>query len=613
MQNNKENEQNESLLFSLNRLRFLFNRRDKVFFFILLIGMIFGACLETFSIGVIPAFISVAINPQKILQYEAAEAVFGFLGITTSRDILLWGCFSLLLIFTIKTGYLCLQYYFQVRYVQNRRFRLTRRLFSAYMSAPYQFHIQRNSAELFRNTILEVNEIMVKVLMPLLNLTMQGMIMVAILVLLFAVQPVMALVATVLLGFAGGGFQWFVKKKLIEYSRQAQEHRQLMINSIQQGLGVIKELRILHREKNFVNTFVRSLWEALKAARYEALTTKITAPYLEFVAVSGLLCITILLIFLGQKVESMAPTLVLFAVSFVKLKASISQVVNGVNQIRFGVVSIKPVYTDLKLLETSKRKNVPKSTGISTQRSWDFSKELRLEGVSYRYPGCKEFALKDIHLNLPKSHCIALVGQTGSGKTTLVDVILGLLEPESGRIIVDGRDIHTDLPAWQTNIGYIPQFIYLTDDSVRHNIALGLDDSEINDDQLWQAIRVTQLKSFVQDLPQGIETIIGEGGIKLSGGQRQRIGIARALYHNPEVLIMDEATSALDNATEKAVVDSIHQLKGEKTIIMIAHRLSTVQNSDTLYFMKNGQIKLSGKYKELIHTHSEFRQMIQTG
>jgi ABC-type multidrug transport system fused ATPase/permease subunit len=246
MQKNKEKSKNESLLFSLNRLRFLFNRRDKVFFIILLIGMIIGAFLETFSIGAIPIFISAVINPEKILQYELAGTVLNSLGITTSRDILLWGCLSLLLIFSIKTAYLCLQYYFQVRYVQNRRFRLTRRLFSAYMNAPYQFHIQRNSAELFRNTVLEVNEIMAKVLMPLLTLTMQGMIMVAILALLFAVQPFMALVAGVLLGFAGGGFQWFVKKKLVEYSLQAQEYRECMIKSIQQGLGVIKELRILH-------------------------------------------------------------------------------------------------------------------------------------------------------------------------------------------------------------------------------------------------------------------------------------------------------------------------------------------------------------------------------
>ncbi len=611
MQNKNENTHNENLLSSLNRLRYLFNRRDKLLFVVLLMGMIIGALLETFSISVIPVFIGAAINPEKILQYAPAKAVLDFLSIKDSRGILLWGCLGLLIVYFIKTGFLCLQYYFQVRFVQNRRLRLTQRLFTAYMCAPYEFHIQRNSAELLRNTLSEIVQIMAKVIMPLLTLTMQGMIMVTILILLLFVQPVMAIVAGVLLGFAGGGFQWMVKKKLVEYSRVAQEHRKQMFKSIQQGLGVIKELRVLHREKSFVDAFVLSLKATLNAALFQGVTTRITAPYMEFVAVFGLLGITILLVITGQKDESLAPTMALFVVAFVKLKNSISSVVHGINQLLFGVVSIRPVYDDLKLLENKKGNNGLINNRISEQNRWRFSQDLRLEGISYRYPNCEEYALKNIDLTLRKGNCIALVGQTGSGKTTLVDVILGLLEPECGSILLDSRDIHTNLSAWQTNIGYIPQFIYLTDDTVRRNIALGIDDAKVDGDQLWQAIRAAQLESLMEMLPQGLDTIIGERGIKLSGGQRQRIGIARALYHNPDVLIMDEATSALDNATEKAIVDAINQHRGKKTIIMIAHRLSTVQNSDTLHFMKNGQIEMSGSYDQLIGESEEFRQMAQ--
>jgi ATP-binding cassette, subfamily B, bacterial PglK len=237
------------------------------------------------------------------------------------------------------------------------------------------------------------------------------------------------------------------------------------------------------------------------------------------------------------------------------------------------------------------------------------SRSLSAKAVWYRYPDSEEYALKDVSFTLHKGESMAFVGPTGAGKTTIVDVILGLLEPEKGRIIVDGKDIHADLKAWQRNIGYIPQFIYLTDDTILHNVALGLEDKDIDEEKLWQSILTAQLESFIRTLPDGIETVIGERGVRLSGGQRQRIGIARALYHNPEVLIMDEATSSLDGSTEKAVIEAIEKLKGERTMIMIAHRLTTVQNCDKLYFMKDCRIDSSGSYDELVRNNEEFRRM----
>jgi len=607
---NKPSDSHDGLLASLNKLRKLFTRRDKIGFCVLLIGMIIGAGLETLSIGVIPAFISAAISPEKIMQFEPAEPILKFLGITTPKGMLLWGSLVLILIFLVKSLYLCLQYYMLIRYTQNRQFRLTNRLFTAYMNAPYQFHLQRNSAELLRNTLQEVEQIMSKVLLPMLNLTLQGMMLLAILALLFAYQPLMAMMAIAVMGVAGGGYQWWVKAKLRAYGREALRHRILMVKAIQQGLGVIKEIRVLHREKNFVQTFAFSLRRTIKAMQYQAVTNKITQPYMEFVSVAGLLSIAIFLILMGRETEFIAPTLALFAVAFVRLKGSIGQVVLGINQLRFGSVSINPVYHDLKMLENINTKDAYNTKDNKSQRL-QLSQQLSLEGVSYKYPDSEEYALKDIHLILPQGHSIAFVGPTGAGKTTIVDIILGLLEPEQGRISVDGQDIYANLSVWQRSIGYIPQYIYLTDDSIRHNVALGLNDNEISEEQLWQAVGAAQLEAFIQTLPQGIDTVIGERGIRLSGGQRQRIGIARALYHNPEVLIMDEATSALDNATEHSVIQAMDALKGDRTIIMIAHRLTTVQNCDTLYFMKNGQIECSGDYGELFNTNGEFRAMAQ--
>ena len=597
---------------TLSRLWFLFNRRDKIYFFLLILGMITAALIEVLSIGIIPAFMGLVMQPEKILEYSSCKFFNDIIGNIDARNLLLWGCIVLIIVFTIKTAFLFILYNFQVRFVQNRRLRLSRRLFSAYMNASYAFHLQHNSSELFRNIIQEVNPIVMNVVMPLLMLIMGGSIMTMIFVMLLLVNPFTALISILFLGAAGGGFLLLTKNRLNMLSQIAQEYRMRVVKSIRQGLGVIKELRILRREKNFIEDLDKNIYSLIKAERFQFVANKITSPYLEFVAVLSLLTVMLIMLLSGGQAQSLAPTLTLFAISFVKLKTCISQIVTNVNSIRVGMVSVSTIYFDLKLLEQSIKRLSLGSAAPDSLNHKRFSREIHVENISYRYPGCESFALKNINLCLTKGSCIALVGRTGSGKTTLVDVILGLLDPESGIIKTDGVDIHEDIVAWQTNIGYIPQFIYLTDDTIRRNIALGVDEAKIEEKKIREALRIAQLEEFVNELPDGLDTVVGERGAKLSGGQRQRIGIARALYHRPDLIIMDEATSALDNATEKAVIDAVNQLRGEKTIVMIAHRLSTIQNCDTLYFLDNGKIEMCGSYTELMNSHSGFRSMAQT-
>jgi len=598
------------MLTSLNKLRELLNKRDKIIFCLLLIGMFIGAGLEVFSIGAIPALIGVAMYPEKIRQFEPAKAVLEFLGITSSQDILIFGSLALIFIFLIKNLYLCFQYYLQIRFSQNRQLRLTRRLFTAYMNAPYSFHLGRNSAELFRNTLQEVARIINKVLLSVLNLTMQSLMMAAIVLMLFVYNPIIALITTGILGIAGGGYQWLIKKKLRKYSQESQEHRKLIFKAIQQGLGVIKELKVLQREKYFIRALDFSLRQVVGADRFQLVTSKIASPYMEFISIAGLLSLVIVLFSIKGEIDSIIQTLSLFTVAFVRLKSNIGQIVTGIGNLRYGIVSINPVYQDLKLLEKNSKQKRGNIRNNHIER-FHFSRKITLEDVWYKYPGSNDYAIKDSNLTIIKGHSVAFVGPTGSGKTTIIDVILGLLKPERGKITVDGQDIYDNVTAWYRNIGYIPQVIYLTDDTIRNNVALGLDDNDIDEEQVMQTIQAAHLESFIKTLPDGLETVVGERGIRLSGGQRQRIGIARALYHNPEVLIMDEATSSLDGITEKGVVESINRLKGDRTIIMIAHRLTTVQNCDTLYFMKNGRIECSGDYDELFNVNREFRAMAQ--
>ncbi|MEX2670970.1 MAG: ABC transporter ATP-binding protein [Phycisphaeraceae bacterium] len=612
MTRNKRKKKNvDGLAASFNKLRQLFNRREKIGFGVLLLAMIGAAALEAISIGAIPVFISLAMDPENILQHETVEPALTYLGITTARSLIIVGCATMLLIYLIKTIYNCLLIYFKARYTQNRQLKLTHRLFQAYMNAPYEFHLGRNTAELLRNTQKEVMTIVTGVLTPFLNLVLHVLMTLGIVALLLLSEPLMALVAITLMGVAGFGYQYRVRQKIKAYGQEAQHHRTLNMKAVQQGLGSLKEARILRRENFFVESLRRSLHRMMIAERYNKVISGITTPYMEFVAVGGLLTITILLVVMGRDMQIIAPTLALFAAALVRLRSGVGGIVGSVTELRYKVVSIDPVFDDLKLLDfpSSPYRSLKHADTPPDPAEPAHVNDLALTNIWYRYPGASDYSLKDVTLTIPRGQAVAFVGPTGAGKTTIVDVILGLLKPERGEIRVDGRDIQHDLATWQRHVGYIPQFIYLTDDTIRRNIALGLDDKDIDEDRITQAVAAAQLTELVDRLPGKLDTIVGERGVRLSGGQRQRIGIARALYQNPDVLVMDEATSALDNATEKSVIEAVNKLKGTRTIIMIAHRLSTVSECDVLYCMKDGQIETSGSYAEIVDKNATLRAM----
>jgi ATP-binding cassette subfamily C protein len=319
-----------------------------------------------------------------------------------------------------------------------------------------------------------------------------------------------------------------------------------------------------------------------------------------------MLSITIALVLRNKDLSTILPSLALFGFASVRLMPSISQILGSFSSLRFSFPAINPVWKDMEYLKNEK---------VSQDRIFDehsdvsLQKQIEFKNVSYQYPEAVTQSLKNINIIIPMGKAVAFVGSSGAGKTTIVDVTLGLLQPSFGQIFVDGIDIHTNIPAWQKQIGYIPQHIFLADNSIRNNIAFGIEESEIDDAKIWEAIRLSQLESLILELPEGIHTNIGERGVRFSGGQRQRIGIARALYHNPKILIMDEATSALDNITEKYIVQEIEALKGSRTIIIIAHRLTTVMNCDTIYFMDKGKIIDEGTYDNLIENNLAFKKM----
>lgn len=568
-----------------------------------LLGMMFiGAGLEVLGIGMLPAFISVVASPEKVLEIPLLEPLWSTFNIQNGNDLLLFGSILLILVFIFKNIYLVLFRYIESRFVFNRYATLGTRLFTKYMTAPYVFSLSRNSAELLRNITQEAHLLILNVLKPSIKIIKNVIMISAIILLLVAFEPLITLMVIILLGGGGALFLKSLKYKVKVLGKQAQNDRGIMIQTVNEGIGGLKDITVLNREKWFIHRLKKHIKRYASSQSFIHVASGSTKPILETISVAGMLLIVLLLYIQDRSLDVILPVLTLFGAATIRLMPALQETVSSYNSIRYYIYSVKVIFDDLK--ETIKNTN-----NTQPSVSYTFQNLIVFSNTSFFYPDSATQAIKSINLSIRKGEAVGLVGPSGAGKTTVVDLLLGLLEPQEGEITVDGNNIFENPVGWRKNVGYIPQFIYLIDNTLKRNIALGLPDEEIDDSAVLRAIEAAQLTEVVNNLEKGLDTIIGEHGVRLSGGQRQRIGIARALYHNPSVLIMDEATSALDNVTEKFVIDAIEHLKGKKTLIMIAHRLSTVQNCDILYYMKDGKILDSGNYNDLLSRNHDFKKM----
>jgi len=362
---------------------------------------------------------------------------------------------------------------------------------------------------------------------------------------------------------------------------------------LQQGLGGAKDVKLLGRENDFLKQYSIHNRESSKVGRLNNTIQQLPRIWLELLAVCGLVALVLVMLAQGGALETIIPKLGLFAVVTFRLMPSVSRLLNVMQSLKYCLPVIDILGKDLSLFTPE---NIEKEVKISS-----FQNALELQHITYTYPEVALPSLKDISLSIKHGESVGFIGTSGAGKSTLVDILLGLLPPDQGVVMVDGKDIRENLRGWQNQIGYVPQSIYLTDDTLLRNIAFGLSTEQIDNESVSKAIRAAHLADFIQSLPEGLNTVVGERGIRLSGGQRQRIGIARALYHDPSVLVLDEATSALDTATEKGVMDAVRELQGSKTIIIVAHRLSTIEHCDRLYRLENGQITSQGTPDKILH------------
>lgn len=592
-----------------SKFLYLFNRREKLQIFILFILILVGALLETFVVGIFYPFISILKKPEIIQDYKVLRWIYYTIGVGSSREFLIWTAVGLIIIYLLKNTYLVLLTYTQFKFMFNKQIAFSHRLFNFYLHQPYTFYLQRNTAEILQKINVVVPLMFNGFMLQAMMLFVEIITTIFILCLLVLLKPLPSILAIGMLGTATFVFYQITRKKTGEFGKLRQHHCEQMMQWVNQGLGGIKEIKILGREAFFASTYDKNCKVYARAERFINMISQLQRPFLETMCIMSMLLITLLMIITQNKdLQTIIPTLSLFTVAAFRIIPSLGRIFTASTVIRYNSYSFDTIYNDLIIFD--KHIVSTKSEVIKQWLDISFDKTIELRDVCYQYPNAKKPSLNCVSLTIPKHCSIGFVGPTGAGKTTIVDIIVGLLEPTHGEVQVDGKNIKNDLSSWQRQIGYIPQNVYLSDDTIRRNIAFGLPDDQIVEDQIWSALESAQLKVFIDSLSDKLDTFVGERGIRLSGGQRQRIGIARALYHNPEVLAMDEGTASLDNETEWEIMEAVKRLSGEKTVIIIAHRLSTVKNCDRLYFIKDGKVIDQGTYNELFDKSLEFKSMV---
>lgn len=558
--------------------------------YILLAFMVVGTILETASVGLIlPALTMMTQEASSSISVWFLR-ILEFLGNPTQNKLIIIGVSALLGIYLIKTIFLVFLTWKQNVFIYGVRSALSQRLFTGYLSQPWSFYLQRNSAQLINILTNETNQFGAYALQPTLTLITEMLVLIAICLLLIIVEPVAAMIMVLVLGSALLSIYLITKSYFVRWGVARQFHESLRIQHVQQGLGGVKEIKLLGREKEFLESYSYHNLACSRIVQLQNTLQQLPRLWLEFLAIGVLSILIFVSLGQGKSPATVLATLALFAGAAFRLIPSVTRIIGAMQNLRYADSVVNLLCEEVAMdLHISKENN----------KSLVFEKKITFENVSFKYPNTSIDTLKDISLTITKGDCVGFVGESGSGKSTIIDILLGLLTPTHGKVMVDSVDTQDGLRSWQGQIGYVPQTIFLTDDTLRRNVAFGIAENHIDENAVNRAIKMAQLEGFVTTLPEGLNTHVGERGVRLSGGQRQRIGIARALYHDPQVLVLDEATSALDTSTEEDVMLAVNTLIGKKTLVIVAHRLSTLSRCDKLYLLENGKILDEGSYTDV--------------
>lgn len=577
---------------ALKKFNRLLDQRQKRNLTLLFGMMLFGAFLEVLGVSLILPLITVIMQPGIIESNELIRSVCDLFSIHSYKVFTVVCITALVLVFILKDLFLMLQYYAQARFVFNSRFATQRRLLQVYMQRPYEYYLGAQSGEIVRVIQLDVEQAY-GLLTTLLSFYTESIVAFALIVTIFLVDPFMTGFVAVMMGGTMLLIAKVVKPILRKESLLAQKHTALTNQWLLQSINGIKEIKVTHKETFFEENYQASGKITIQAEKKRAVFNNIPRLLIEMISVCSMLILIAILVCTGKAAETLIPTVGAFAMAAVKLLPSANRIVLALNAIAYQEPALDKMLENLQIIEMGMKleEEEKKYETKIHEEDFDLNGDIILKDISYAYPNTTQKVLDDVQMVIPIGKSVGIVGTSGAGKTTAIDILLGLLTPQKGQVIAGGIDVMSVYGEWLSHIGYIPQSIFMLDDTIRANVAFGLKKDELSERQVWYALKEAQLDEFVRSLPQKLDTQIGERGVRLSGGQRQRIGIARALYHNPELLVFDEATSALDNETEAAIMESINSLRGKKTLLIIAHRLQTIASCDMVYRVRDGKIE----------------------
>ena len=583
---------------NFKKLLYLLSPKDRKQSIILLFLILVMALLDMVGVASILPFMAALTNPGLIETNFMLNKIFqasSIFGVENNQEFLFTLGLLVFILLVLSLIFKAYATYIQIKFVQMSEFSIGKMVVEKYLRQPYSWFLNRHSADLGKTILSEVGQIVAKGIRPFIEVIAKGTIAILLIILLVIADPKLALMVGISFSLAYGIIFYFIRNYLYRIGEKSLKNNELRFMSVSEAFGAVKEVKIGGLEKMFIKLFSDSAKSFAKTQTTAEIIAQLPRYILEIIAFGGILLIILYLISkFGTFNESM-PILSLYVFAGYRLMPALQQIYASFTKLAFVSPSLDKLYYDLKSL-----KNVNE---IHDEGILSFNQMITLKNICYNYPKSSRTALRGINLNVPVKSIVGLVGATGSGKTTTVDIILGLLEPQKGILEVDDQAItKQNIRSWQRSIGYVPQHIYLSDDTLAANIAFGIEPKYINQEAIERASKIASLHEFViNELPEKYETTIGERGVRLSGGQRQRIGIARALYNKPQILILDEATSALDTNTERAVMDAVNNLNKEITIILIAHRLNTVKNCDKIFLLEKGELKDEGSFDELLN------------